>query len=1029
MCIFSLDWLTNASYQHPEPPIHAPTKRSRDYGVTSDGDESDVASSRKKTSKHDRHHRSRKEKKGKDTKHKTESQKPQQPLKPNTIWISDTTLDIKDAYRVDKKPDHANLNYDTLYSGDQASYKRYFGDHCLGLHKDHVIKFTDRRSRGFKKKQGMAFTRYHKELHTLEQNDLTLLNQVSSDVESNLSEFLLIEVKSGKKELSNEEVSPEVYIMKRTSYYNQLLLEEPDNVSLWIEFILFQDEAMLWGRVTGRDSDTEQRQELRLALTERKIAIYERALVSNPRSIELIIGHMELVQEIWDTKDLITKWKDIVFYNANQSLLWSKYIEFCMSRFSFFQTDQLVSVFAKAISTLASIVNRTLLSHKPEQDAEKKILSLFVFYCYFLKLAGFQERSVCTFQALIEFNFLCPPSLSELTAKERIQSFQHYWESDEPCFGHDGAVGWANWEHGEAQSLQPLGIVGIDRYSEIFGKEIEADDEDDSDAKLVKGLPLNEAWFKLEMHKDEHNCLPTNEATAESDIDDPEHVILYEDISGFLFLITEESVRQLLLSEFIRFLGGPVSGVSVVHQCLPHLSQIVSEAFEVVPNSQFSSLVSPFGSEYKISSETSLYQDLSCDVSLNVSSPLSVKLVEFFGSTKHFISNVYNQTLSLLPPQSDVTSSIMCSWLQFELNSIRQKAENGSDTSKSIEQIQLLAIELLEKTSLARHDYKYLWDFTVFVESLQHQKKKISSLSKYLLQPFTVQRSSLPNSSLYCIAQCFIESIIGLREPMNCYRKYKTNNEIAIFVISSLRDSTFNPTLLPTDNYRVFTTDRLKTKEFFSEETRRIIAVLHSKQTMSHFDCFPRLACHIYCLYLCDGLNDTIELVKYITCEISKASEVQSDQLLEDLYVLMTCLIISHSVRNSLKPQVLRDFVYESLSSVPTNTFLLQALLQSEKRSFISGRLRRHFDSSLTKKLTSIVPVLFSIRCELERQRYITESMNEGVCIDEPLGGTVHRVRSLFRRGSEHNVCRYCPAFWKCFMKFEVSFYKFCLMK
>jgi hypothetical protein len=999
------------------------------------------------------------------------------PIKPNTIWISETTLDVKDAYHVDKKPDRSNLNYDTLYSGDQASYKRHFGNFCLGLDKDKKIKFSDRRNRVLKKSQAQTPVRYYQNVlepvqstelkfHHVQtyKNDDQYEEEENMDVENSLpalSDYLSLDGEDDGEIKKQHCLLPEVYLMQKTSYYNQLLLENPENIPLWLEFIEFQDESVFWGKIPESEeglnlADSQHKKKLRQSLLERKIAIYERALKSNPYSIELIIGHMELVQEVWDTEELVTKWKNLVFYNASKSLLWCKYIGFCISRFSFFQTNTIISVFMKAISTLNSIADGHFFSHKPEKDAKKKILALYIFFCYFLRQTGYKERAVSTLQALVEFNLLYPsdicPGYSRYPRIERRSSMESYWNADVPRFGEDSTLGWTNWEHRKEWPVEPLGLVDATKYDQIFRKiqKKENEDDEDIDIKLVKGLPTNEAWLKLERYRDECNCIPRcvseEDSMMNSDFEDPEHVTLYEDVMEVVFILNDPDLQRLLLVEFLRFLGAPCPGPSILQATFPHLTQVISETSEIMVTSSylFHSLQmqgadlsacyfqpSPLGSEYGLSLDTTLFQDLHCNTPVIVQSPVPSHPLKFSNYTKRFISNVFNQSLSILPSDSNVASVLMCSWLQFEMNSFKSllsENPNTPDVNQYVDQLHSLAVELLGKFS--KHNYQFLWDFTISLEGLLTFKKKASTFSKALLQPFI--ESNFSEDSMFCMAQCFVEYMIGLRQPLNCYDKHKPDKNFALFALTLLKDSKFNPTLLPTsDSIKVSVVDKLETKNFFEEQNRKIISTIYAKMTTIAKDYFyfqfPKFACHIYFEYLCEGINEAITLCKNLAFKIKRIAtdtavpnHAMLTSLLENLYMLQTRLIISHGSQHPMKPQILRDFVGEILHLFPTHTWFLRLLLESEKRSFISGQLRRYFDKVLSKTV-SVVPLFYAIRSELERNQYLIDCSQHGVYLDELSSSTVHRVRSLFRRGTNIDCCRLCPAFWRCYMKFEIE--------
>lgn len=1066
---------------------------------SSDSDSSLELSPVRKCSRNDSHHhdretkddRVREKKRKRQSKHKRVKKSSSStshktlksdPLKPDTIWISDTNLDPKDAYRLDTKSDTTNLSYDTLYSGDQASYRRYFGDQCLGLDRNLSLKFTDRRSRVWKKHQKSVFTRYHQmaglePTETTELKFSTLLHDQQEDTEmETLShvDVLLLEIPKKKpmatqeKEKEETLITPEVYLMKKTSYYNQILLQRPHDISMWLEFIQYQDEASFWGKTAGPagwvegEKETESRKKLKVALMERKVAIYERALENNPFSVELIVGYMELVEEIWDTEKLVGKWKHIVFMNPHRSLLWLKYIEFCISRFSFFQTQTIVSLFGKAISTLASILDRKLLSHKPEEEAEKRLLSLYIFYCYFLRQIGQTEKAVATFQALIEFNLLCPsdviPGHAYYPQTERRGYMEEFWNSDDPRFGEDGALGWHGWL--QKKLSKPLGLFDASKYSEILkgadktnSIEInkttplaEKEDFEDVELVLINGLPLNEAWMKLECHRDQRDCLPGHMNDESALDDDPDHMVLYDDVMESLFIVSDTDLRYILLVEFLRFLGAPYPSSSLLLTTFPHMGLIIASCHEVMPSSlylfqplhNFISNASscyhqplPLGIEGKILMGTTAYDNLYCDSSiggksLSINMPSRVSKFTLSFHLKHFISTVFNQSLSLIPKDSIYGSILMCSWLQFELNYLIHLSQTGIDIQTHREQLHALAIELLQ--TFTKHNFHFLWDFTVSLEQLLPLKKKASLLSKTLLQPFIDNSPAVSNEATYSLAQCFVEYMLGLRLPMNCYSKHQPDRRLALFSLVCLSDSSFNPTLMPTSEVKISNDLKLKAEKFFQQLTIQTIASLTINEDKDYLlQQLPKLTCHIYFEYLHRGLDSMCTLSNNMLSEIRKTAAdtlvpncTNLAPLLECVIILRVRLIVIHSMQYPTTPKILRDVIYDALSIFPAHSWLLQVLTDSERRSFIGGRLRRYFDRTLSRSIT-VLPLLFAVRAELERHHFVVESSGQGECIDEPVTGILHRIRSLFRRGSEARCNRLCPVFWRCYMQFEVS--------
>jgi hypothetical protein len=88
------------------------------------------------------------------------------------------------------------------------------------------------------------------------------------------------------------------------------------------------------------------------------------------------------------------------------------------------------------------------------RELEMRLLDIFVQLCTFEKQAGYMERGVAYFQALLEFNFFCPPNIIDYSGQMR--SFANFWESEAPRVGDEGSVGWTNWVNQQRDStVQP----------------------------------------------------------------------------------------------------------------------------------------------------------------------------------------------------------------------------------------------------------------------------------------------------------------------------------------------------------------------------------------------------------------------------------------------------------------------------------------------------------------------------------------------------------------------------------------------
>ena len=370
-----------------------------------------------KKSKHKKKHKKHKHKKKHS--HDKESTNKEELKKPNTIWIEESGLAPEKAFRVHKKPDHENSMYGGLYRLHIANYRLKPNLSCLGLKKNQSVKLTERKK---SKKKGKEKLRYwnNQELHSTSFVHLAYDTKTKAFEESDNDSYLLLELphnvskdSANEKEIAEETQNTsqggnaqENEIVQRTGEFNKLLRENPQDIATWLAFAKFQEESIHNAAgSTFIESENEKRRKASRVVTEKKIAVFERALEHNSSSVELIVSHLELCSEIWETEKLVQRWKKVVFTHPNKTLLWKHYLLFLQSHYSAFSFPKAFGAYHKCLTTLSSIKEGTFTSHLAEGDIEGDMLELFVQMCQFLKQSGipFIHFPVCLFVCL----FVC----------------------------------------------------------------------------------------------------------------------------------------------------------------------------------------------------------------------------------------------------------------------------------------------------------------------------------------------------------------------------------------------------------------------------------------------------------------------------------------------------------------------------------------------------------------------------------------------------------------------------------------------
>ena len=947
-------------------------------------------------------------------------------LRPETLWLDEAGVEPSDAYHLDSKPDVHNLHYDSLYRGHVASYRRSFGQHCIGLGKTQTVEWTDNRSKVSRERK-LKQPRYFKQ-SAIGATSETLLQsnhqRAEGECESgdDIGEYLSLEQCRAAEDSTqvSVELTPEEHLSHCTARYNRSLLEEPHNIPLWLEFIAFQDQAVLWGGgpVGLPETAVEGTRKNHLALVERKLAIVERALESNPLSVELLLRQMALAQEVWEDERILHRWKDLVFQQPNKLQLWLGYIEFCQSRFSSFALPSLSSLYTKCLSTVSSIQDGTLKSHKPDADTPHFLLAVFMLYCSFLKQAGQSEKAVASFQALIEFNLCCPPELDaqDLSAKARLEFFEAFWDSSVPRIGEEGARGWSSWvkvsKHSSSAGEEPLlGLLETVLYQKQDGgsRDSVAVDTTDPEISLIAGLPLQKAWLRLERQRGLENSLPwrpeASKGESEGDCTDPNQLVLFDDIRQSLFCVRDPELQLQLVLTLLHFLGAPLP-TSPLLLPTPHLiSSCLESPCEVfLPVS--SSLRNLFSTDHITPLFPHQLTGVGCDQELLVSGVLEDILAEQMdfpsqcpkqSVTSGFISRVFNQALSLFPdPMAQTTLTQL--WLQFELSqpcghnrTLRQRAK---------------AVQRLVKAVLRAEPHRnnlLLWNCCALQEHLLGNASEAIKLYETVLSQYHV--ASADQSQLPVLFRCFTECLLGL-QPLHSH--YTPNVPLALHCLAAMAEGKYTP--LPPEELQMSPAQVLRTR-----------TLLQKKSGSSCSSSPHQVACHAYFEYLTQGLKPAVAVFDgYLAVLSSKHTPDSSDRKtnlhnLELTYYLQARLMIHHSQNHSSQPAMLRTVLEAALHLFPEHGWFLAAFIECERPSFFSGRLRRYFDTHAPKAKTAI-PWVFAIAAELQRHRRLRE-LTEG---PEEVG-VQHRIRALLQKATHSPNGRNCPLLWRLFMKFEVN--------
>ncbi|XP_004299491.1 PREDICTED: protein NRDE2 homolog [Fragaria vesca subsp. vesca] len=409
------------------------------------------------------------------------------------------------------------------------------------------------------------------------------------------------------------EESWEDELLRKTREFNKLTRERPHDEKVWLAFAEFQDKV----------SDMQPQKGARLQTLEKKISILEKASDLNPDNEELLLCLLKAYKRRDSSDVLISRWQKILIQHSGSYNLWREFLHVIQGEFSRFKVSDMRKMYVHAIQAISAACRmhyrQGCQGDKSHSDIaivqlELGLVDIFLSYCRFEWQVGYQELATALFQAEIEFSLFCPSLL--LTEQSKQILFEHFWNSDGARVGEEGALGWSTWLEKEEENRQrvireeaahdneggwtgwsePLSKnkenststemeVESNAAVEEFQEETENEDikqEEDTEALLkmlgidvdigasgeVKDTSTWIRWSEEEKSRDCDQWMPVrakseasnNGGTPEREAEEHlSRVIMYEDVTEYLFSLGSSEARLSLVLQFVDFFGGKTS--------------------------------------------------------------------------------------------------------------------------------------------------------------------------------------------------------------------------------------------------------------------------------------------------------------------------------------------------------------------------------------------------------------------------------------------------------------------------------------
>uniref|UniRef100_A0A8C9VEP1 NRDE-2, necessary for RNA interference, domain containing n=1 Tax=Scleropages formosus TaxID=113540 RepID=A0A8C9VEP1_SCLFO len=946
------------------------------------------------------------------------------------IWLDDLTAPTDRPFCIDKKADSANWEYKSLYRGDIPRYKRK-GNSSLGLDPaTQAVTWTDTKTS--EKKRGdrtseRYFSRSCQQLlntvdlsvvtgsrgsgpnltavrfipvpQCLEEEGSADTPQVPSAVnplgvyDSSTSLWLQgkgrqepgLQKEEGSAVTSRGGSSSTALMAARVEDFNRRLRENPSDIPTWLEFVHFQDELTAGpSPFSGSEGDVDRcKKSLKMTL-EKKMAILERALESNPGSVELKLARLDLGRELWDPAALLREWRQLVFLHPNNAELWRAYLLFIQGQFSTLTVSKVNGVYGKCLSTLASVQDGALVSHPALPGTEEAMLVIFLQQCHFLRQAGHSEKAIALFQAMLDFTFFKPDSVKEMHTKQQVEFFEPFWDSGEPRIGEKGARGWKAWMHQQ------------ERGGWVIPSEPDDDDDDDQDDGSEvkdKTWPKWRIWLDVEASREANHWLPwrpdKTKGQSEEDCEDPDQQVLFDDVGPSMILLSKPELRFQLLCSFLRFLGLPCD---MDYPCGPSWSILLDN---------LALLVEELDADRPLSC-SDLWQAGVSPVGHMTTLGAPRRMVGLCKQGEEFMQNVLHQLWPLL--SASERSKLSLYWIQYEKIKVmrcvrsRNKRHMRSQGKRSKKVAKRLLKEAENRNDLAL--WREFGHLEWLLGNLEEARKVLDTALSLGLSRGLQDRALCDLCLLY--AQLEVEQGVGPTA------------------------GTASPTL------HILT--RLAEGGTYSPFSGQVspVSILKARRTFEQAqetNCRPGLVgCFALFQYLTVGVEAADKVYQQAMERLEERHTDHQEEILGEVNSELEALSVARAsllrhVASACPLSRLRDALTSALSHFPNNSHLWKLYLSAENRYHNAGRARR-FLHTLTCRATSAIPRLFAISAEQKRKELVDTVQRSDrygdVRATLPETGLKHRIRALFESAVATEHGSRCPLLWRMYIHFLV---------
>ncbi|KAF1743136.1 hypothetical protein MXB_1173 [Myxobolus squamalis] len=746
--------------------------------------------------------------------------------------------------------------------------------------------------------------------------------------------------------------------MAKIADLNKKVNENPSDINSWLELVELQREKL------GLNCSDK-------ILAECQMAVLSKAITRNPKSEDLLLRELYITHNVSDSNSLREALDKIVFNFPNKITFW------------------LMLIFHTSV-----------------------LLTFLTLARYLLGTDNF-EKLIALFQILLEYNLAqtIDTELEKMKPDACLLYLETFWDSETMKIGEKGALGFSHFFSKNKKPNQ-ASIFSSERIS-VFNDilvDIVPDENfyTDIEANIVRNINgVDTGWLAIETYRSSYQMLPLK---TNQDVDDNERIILFDDVSSFVFKL-DKCVHFELCLLFLLLLGVPIP-----HKLVPILNQdladglIISDFVLQFPQllSQFETILGGYNL-YMRKVLSPIWLHFGCD------NPTSTVPIDI--SCLKFIRNLFVQLLSLTNFNNVQRQSLSIIWLQFE---ILIALTSPSNENRNFEKVLNLSKKLLELEE--NRNYPAIWILYSFCLIYYGETKQYIQTMLKLIKFYNSLPSNTENNEIKGILIRFLVENVFLNDLFDTMDKNQAIDLIRSHIEKILKINYTSP--LDINKSIIQMMSNINETNLMQFSNIIICQFLHTLLCFNPNIAISNFIKWIeYCSKRCqieDSLSIDLKSYSYLTIKYDvKSSFYLLCRLISEHFSLIVCHPRMYSHIDHCK---LNEIIHVCICMFPLSISLHQWFYRYNQTVSMANSFRLYFDHAQVSFLeTTSIPQLscwiFHIYTEISYLLRIIKPQEQNCNMLIKNSSSANRLRSLFEKVCSHPSYRFRPLIWRLYMR------------